>query len=280
MEMAGSGLFQVAHASTIVWSALLTTKFTDRRLSTRHWSGVLTIVGGLVIAALGPLLSQSSQAPAHGEGPSAVTVVLGVILSVVGAASFSCSSACTEALLEADPTADAMELAGQVGVTGSALCSIWVLFVTLPRWEELVERPMAAAGGNAEAAMLTMGLYTVAHAGHTVLFFNLLGSVGAVVVGVVQGMRAVGVFASAALLFCARQESQCFTVPKALATLVVVTGVVLYVTAPSTAAPATGQRKPSPKVVAPDMLPRPETGGTGSGTLFPDSSTPSGLTAV
>jgi predicted membrane protein len=102
---------------------------------------------------------------------------------------------------------------------------------------------MVRAGGNEQWAVGLFIVYTLVSALHSLFYYKLVVSAGGVVVGVVQGMRAVGVFVVAALLFCARQESQCFTPMKTLATVVVVTGVLLYVR-------ASGASADAPKAVA------------------------------
>ena len=49
-----------------------------------------------------------------------------------------------------------------------------------------------------------------------------------------QGLKAVLLFGGSSLAFCSRQESQCMTRHKVLATAIVVAGTAIYYLAPST----------------------------------------------
>jgi hypothetical protein len=63
---------------------------------------------------------------------------------------------------------------------------------------------------------------------HAATFFTLIRAVGAVTSAVLKGLQVVCVFIFSAVVFCERQASQCATPTKALAMLLVVTGLVIY----------------------------------------------------
>lgn len=63
---------------------------------------------------------------------------------------------------------------------------------------------------------------------HNATYFELLGSTGAVATGVIQALRAVGVFLLSHFLFCERDEAQCFTMGKGVSTAVVGLGVIWF----------------------------------------------------
>ncbi len=247
MEFAGSGLFQVAHASTIVWSALLSVRFLGRSITRAQWAGVACIMFGLSLTALGPLLESPEEptaleaadmaagaaAPDDEGGSSRILAGLGI--SMLGSLFFAMSAVCAETATAGVNGLKPGALATKVGLVSSMLTGTWVLLVTVPRWEALVTAPMVRAGGEAPWAMGLFAAYALLSGLHTLFYYKLVVSAGGVVVGVVQGMRAVGVFVVAALLFCSRQESQCFSMLKALATVVVVMGVFQYVRATSQA---------------------------------------------
>jgi hypothetical protein len=43
-------------------------------------------------------------------------------------------------------------------------------------------------------------------------YFKVLGSIGAVAAGILNGLRAVGVFIASGMFFCNLQETQCLTI--------------------------------------------------------------------
>lgn len=66
------------------------------------------------------------------------------------------------------------------------------------------------------------------NAGHALAYYRLMGQTDSVTTGLMASLRAVGVFIVSALLFCAQQESQCLTMPRAAAAALVVAGVMVY----------------------------------------------------
>ena len=63
---------------------------------------------------------------------------------------------------------------------------------------------------------------------HMVAYFQVVRTSGAVTVGVLKASQAVGTFLVSAVFFCERQASQCFTLERGMATMIVCLGVVLY----------------------------------------------------
>ncbi|KAJ3199532.1 hypothetical protein HDU67_002719 [Dinochytrium kinnereticum] len=75
--------------------------------------------------------------------------------------------------------------------------------------------------------VLMMYLFLLlASLGHSLSYFDLVESTGGVATGVIQALRAVGVFGLSHFWFCGTDQAQCFTPWKGVATVVVVTGVV------------------------------------------------------
>jgi len=70
---------------------------------------------------------------------------------------------------------------------------------------------------------------------HAATFFFLLTWIGAVSAGVMKGVQAAAVFCLAHLLYCQQDQSQCFTYLKATSLVVVITGVMGYAYATTTA---------------------------------------------
>ena len=76
--------------------------------------------------------------------------------------------------------------------------------------------------------MLLYFVFLIAEAAYNMLYFMLLETAGALVAGVLQGLRAVCVFAFSSVFFCKNQHSQCFNVFKGFSTLIVIGGVGVY----------------------------------------------------
>jgi hypothetical protein len=76
--------------------------------------------------------------------------------------------------------------------------------------------------------MMLYFVFLIAEGAYNMLYFVLLETVGALVAGVLQGLRAVLVFIISSILFCKHQQSQCFNLFKGFSTLIVVGGVIVY----------------------------------------------------
>jgi hypothetical protein len=81
-----------------------------------------------------------------------------------------------------------------------------------------------------------------ADSGVQVLYFRVVGKVGAVTTGVLGGLRSAILFLASGVMFCSRQESQCLTPTRCIAACVVIAGVIVY--SRGQAPPETRPRKP------------------------------------
>lgn len=116
----------------------------------------------------------------------------------------------------------------RVGTSCIGILSVYMVLYTIPRWNELVSDNIKARGGNLHVIFFSFVWLVISQLAHALTYFMLLGSVGAISTGILQSLRAILVFAFSSLLFCEVQESQCYTLKRGLATLVVVAGVIYY----------------------------------------------------
>lgn len=87
---------------------------------------------------------------------------------------------------------------------------------------------MSAVESSIPVVVLYFGIIALSQLLHAITYFHLLGSVGAVTTGILQAIRAVGVFGLSSLVFCASDLNQCFTGIKGWSTALVVVGVLTY----------------------------------------------------
>lgn len=218
LRLAGSGIYQVVHASVVVFSALLSWLVRRKVLNRGQWGGILLVTVGLAVSALGE----------HTHTSSAGEVVTGVLLTLFGsiiyAGNYTLLEVCSHALESPSPRV----LAPRIGTGAATALALYVCIFTLPSWDSVYAAPVAKAGGASSSILAGYVVITVSSLAHSVSYFGLLGRVGAVSVGVLQSLRAVAVFLLSAVLFCASQESQCLSLERSVACVTVAGGVILY----------------------------------------------------
>jgi drug/metabolite transporter (DMT)-like permease len=131
------------------------------------------------------------------------------------------------------------ELCLKIGTACVAIVALYQAFFVLPVWHELVTKPIEEAHGSTRRILVALLAYTLSQLAHGLTYFLLLGSSGAVTTGIMQSLRAVGVFVISSMLYCRLQESQCFDTKRGVSTLIVVCGVLFYSWAKSKAAKTT-----------------------------------------
>jgi hypothetical protein len=107
-----------------------------------------------------------------------------------------------------------------VGLNCTLLNVLVIVLFSLPSIAELQL--------NSVSVWVVYGLLILSSLGHSLAYFNLLKSTGAVSTAVLQSLRAVLVFALSHSFFCSTDEAQCFTNGKWISTFCVVLGVLAY----------------------------------------------------
>lgn len=178
-------------------------------------------------------------------------VLMGCFNTLVGAAFYGGNYVAGEYTLKLPERPQPRELCLKIGTACVAIIAVYQCFFVLPRWRELVTKPIADAGGNTivseptalcagsarldsnifffhQGIFIALVAYTFSQLAHGITYFMLLGSSGAVTTGIMQSLRAVCVFIISSVLYCSQQESQCFDTKRGVATLIVVSGVMFY----------------------------------------------------
>jgi len=259
IKYAGSALFQVLYCSVVVWSALgywfARTPFGSRfllslgfvelatpgevaagvELNTMQSTGIVMVLGGLAVTAF------SEQ-----QGPvsrSTLGVLYGLLCSVACAVCYGVVYTLAELLMSGPSPPRVQAVSARVGGGICVVLGSYILIAVLPRWGDVSLR--VAEVGLLSPIQVIMGYAVMlcSALAHSVTYFQLMGQAGAVTTSIMQAARAVGVFLFSAFLFCShnnsaaalagpwealKQESQCFSFPRGVATVSVVMGIIVY----------------------------------------------------
>ncbi|RMX66607.1 hypothetical protein DD238_005046 [Peronospora effusa] len=218
LSMAGSGLYQVVYSSVICWSALMSRFILKKVVSKGEWYGIALVTFGLAFSALGE----------SGSGRDNTLVLMGCFNTLVGAAFYGGNYVTGEYTLKLAEQPHPKELCLKIGAACVAIIAVYQSIFVLPDWDALVTKPIADVNGNTIHIVSALVAYTLSQLAHGLTYFMMLGSSGAVTTGIMQSLRAVCVFVISSMLYCSRQESQCFDTKRGVATLVVVSGVMFY----------------------------------------------------
>ena len=104
-----------------------------------------------------------------------------------------------------------------------------MFFYSLPHLQSNLIRPMEVQGELSVPSVALLYIVLVASSYfHNDSYFEMVSSIGAVQTGLLNAIRAVLVFGLSNLAFCSRDSHQCYSAAKGIATLLVVTGILLF----------------------------------------------------
>jgi drug/metabolite transporter (DMT)-like permease len=216
LALAGSGVYQVVHASVVVFSALFAWLLRGREIKAAQWGAIGMITLGLVVSALGATSNS-------GSGISG-----GIVATLAGSIMYGLNYSLLDALSSSSSSPPQAQLASALGSWAASIVALWLLGYTFPHWEELVVLPGQAVHGSVAVVVVALIVVAVSALAHSLAYFRLLRGHGAVAIGVLQALRAAAVFIVGSVLFCSYQQSQCMTMPRATAVAMVAMGVVLF----------------------------------------------------
>jgi drug/metabolite transporter (DMT)-like permease len=251
----GGGLYVVLYSSCTVWTAILSRILLHKQLTFQQWLAVLEVTAGLILSNLNVMLSTSSAGPG---ATSMVEILTGSLVLLLGSIFHSLTFVATEWLLagQQDGVEIApMALAGFMGSISSGVLLLYNAGLTATYgFSTMYLEPVEATGGSWGKVAFGLPCLLIANMVHSGAFFCMLGSLGAVVAGIMKGLQAVAVFILSATIYCSIEETQCVVffvdgkygpgLLKTFAMYMVVRGVFAYSVAPKAEALA-----PPPDVV-------------------------------
>ena len=218
--------------------------------------GITIVLGGLAVAALaeGPARGHDHPVTASGTagGVAALSaaaaaarssdIVYGLACSVACAVCYGVVYTLAELLMSQPSPPRAQAVASRVGVGICVVLGTYGLVAVVPRANEVVAHIREAGLLSLQGVAIGYSLMIFSAVAHSITYFQLLGSAGAVATGIMQAARAVGVFIVSAALFCNAgpitpanahltpmlHESQCFTLARGISALLVCGGILLF----------------------------------------------------
>lgn len=246
LSIAGSGLYQVVFSGGTVFTALLSTFFLRKRLSISQWVFVAVITTGLMITA--------EQVTHSASEAGAASLMSGLSFVLVSCLFYSTNYVIAEHLLEdapkegeqesdSLPAPSGLDLSLYTGGSCLVLFAAYVLVHTVPNWKLLVTSSIQQHHGNTTIIVEEYIYLTIASFFHAISHYDVVATVGAVPIGVLNAIRAVSVFGISSLLFCTHQASQCYNSRKGVSTAVVIIGALGYSAASAAANASSGYQK-------------------------------------
>ena len=253
-------------SSALVLAALLSFVFLGKKLQPLQWVSIAITFFGLGLSAMGGSLASKDELPnAEAQTRVMWGIVLSLICAVLAAiegivaekllkgdapvkstssrpssrGAVDAVSTRSQAQRSASPSAESLltrsspaqrkpalssfELCVLLGFCGTVYVTLYLLAYTLPRWNALVTSKLTVAGPHALGLYLAMPLFAAVTGKG---YFLVLEGSGAVVIGLVNAVRAVFLFGLSHYLYCGSDPAQCVGLVKLLAIAIILTGVL------------------------------------------------------
>lgn len=219
LSIIGSGIYQVIHAAVIIFNAILSRYFLNKKLNLKQWIAIVGIAFGLSLSAIGK----------DGKLTSPI-ILLGILINLIGTVCYSIVYVLNERHLKLPGGPTTVQQSSWIGIGASSLCFIYIIVYTLPNYKELIVDKVHENYGNEPYYWIYISylLLLLTHFLHAYTYFWILDASGAVTTGVLQSLRAVTVFFFSSYFFCSIDSAQCLTIYKVMSCLAVVTGVLFY----------------------------------------------------
>jgi drug/metabolite transporter (DMT)-like permease len=218
----------------ILFTALLTRITNNNRLSSTQWISLFVIMSGLGTSRIGALhgirfISQIIDmfliAIVGKQHPQENT---GILLSLCGTLCYAVVYALNERILGPQYRVPPRLLCRSLGIISTCVFAIYLCFYTIPNLNTLFLIPIAAQGTNLYVVLLLYLLIMVSSYIHNISYFVMMSDFGAVTTGVLSSVRAVLIFGLSSVMYCRTDPTQCYTGMKAISTILVAVGVLLF----------------------------------------------------
>lgn len=212
----GSGLYVVIYSSATLWSALFSFLLYKQRLPVMQIVSLFIVFAGLCITAF---------KASGGSTKDSDDIMYGIIITL--------TSSCMQslALVYFRQVTSGLHFYTSnylLGCFGLFFDLIYIVCYTIPHWDELIGAPMMAKGNDGTGILILYVGSTLINIFKSWGWGTVMKEGGPVVLGLCQACKSIGIFGLSAVMFCAHQESQCYSTEKTIATVMVVFGVTLY----------------------------------------------------
>lgn len=216
LTYSGSGIYQVVYSSVVLFGALFSKLLLGKSLNKSQWIGLMTIVLGLSLSALG-----STATPGNNQ-------TLGIILTLLGTMLYGLSYVAAEKTLNTIDAPTSSQLQVFSSLVGLGVLFTYFLVYVSPNWYELFTKPVIEKQGHMPTILLLYLSLMFSGLLQNYAYFKIIGSSGAVTTGVLQALRAIAVFVLSSILFCSTDSNQCMNMYKTISAAFVVLGVIYY----------------------------------------------------
>jgi len=170
----------------------------------------------------GPLSSGSGEDSGHWG------VTFGALCTLAATTMYSFVYILSESILTQKNAPTPQKLQTVDGIYVALLVTSYLFAYTVPNFKVLVMDSVEKQGGNWLLIIITYIVLVLSGFGHSLTYFRLLGSVGAVSTGILNSLRAISVFGISAWLFCDSHANQCFTTNKGISAIMVICGILYF----------------------------------------------------
>mmetsp|Transcript_13625 Transcript_13625/g.26310 ORF Transcript_13625/g.26310 Transcript_13625/m.26310 type:complete len:347 (-) Transcript_13625:127-1167(-) len=220
--LVGSGVYTVIYSSTTAFTAVMSW-FLGQHLVSGQIISIAMITMGLVINGLAVIDAAGSASSAE-----ALHVALGIICVLLGTVLHAAAYVFNERVIKTHNVSPFV-LCSQMGAVEASLLAIYNLgLITVYGSDFLYLDSIRATGTSSSDVAIGYLALMFMDSLHALSFFAMLGQLGAVTTGVLKSLLAVSVFSFAAIFFCDKEATQCFSVMKAASLLVVLFGSAAY----------------------------------------------------
>jgi drug/metabolite transporter (DMT)-like permease len=219
IKYAGSLLFILFYSSLTCFIALFRYFLMNVKISHRQMFGILLVTCGIAASAFGNKFETN---------PS---LKYGIFCVLLGTLFYSFDYIGSEYVLSNKKfEIDSKEYTMVNGLFLTILLSIYMVFVTIPSWNDLVTQPIIESGSHFKLVFFLLIGLILSICLHNFSYFKMLPTMGSTNISIINAVITVGVFVLSHIFFCSTMSHQCFTFYKGLAGILVVSGVLLYST--------------------------------------------------
>lgn len=218
--LSGPTIFGIFYSTVAIWVAIWSRILLGRRMTRQQWMGIIVVFVGLAMASIDSVKLGTN-------------VTAGTALVLCGSASHALTHVLSErCMIKGLDVLTARQMTAVQSVTALTLLTLWQIFFTLPRYDDLLRQPMGAAGTSLSLALMILGLFALTNLIHSYSFFYTLKHFpcGSVSAGVMTGLQAVLVFVVTDAVFCGRfgGPEMCFSFGKFISLFTVAGGATLF----------------------------------------------------